>query len=693
MTDTDLISVRRSTTWLAAGLIAAAVLLAYGNSLTAAFVYDDGPNIRDNPHITKLWPPREAFSIPLWNSGLTLDGRPLLSLSFALNRALLGAQPWGYRAVNVAIHLCAALTLFGIMRRLIPGSTLPACAAALLWAVHPLHTESVTYIVQRAESLAGLMILLTVYCAIRGNQVDNGGAAAISMSRTRWRVAAVVACLLGTGVKETVAAAPVLVLGIDALFFSGSWGRALLRSKAFYAALFSCLVLIATLVVCTCKSRLTDIQTMSPAAYALAQPGAILRYIQLCIIPTPLVMDYNLRPPCGIAAALPSLISVLGLLALTLHAIRRRHPIAILGLWFFVTLAPSSSIIPSRQCMQIHRAYLASAAVIAAMVWSLFRAAGLGAARLRSRGAPPVAGVLTVFAACALVIVTRASNRNYRTEEALWRHNLRFRPGSYAAQGNLGALLEEQGLHEEAIERYREAVRLNPGYAPAYYNWANVLAAQGDLRAAERRYLEAIRANPFHDMAYNNLGNVLQRSGRLALSCDQYRRALRINPRLARAQYNWGNALARLGLPNEALSHYRRAVDLDPLHADAHLNCGNALVDSGHVDEALDFFRAAMRLSPSDAAPHVSMGRAYSAKHDLVAAVMHFQRALALEPTHAVAHYLLSKALSAQNQPGPAEEHLRRAWLFAEEAGNKALAEVINDERAASTTHADQETR
>ena len=172
--------------------ILAAGLAAYAGSFRGAFVLDDLSSIADNPTIRHLWD-WKAVLTPLRGGGLTVDGRPVLNLSFAINYALSGTGPWSYHLVNLAIHLAAALTLFGIVWRVLAGASTPGAGgavagrpvwagfcAALLWVVHPLDTEAVTYVAQRAESLMALFYLLTLYCFIRGVVSAGPGAAAVT---------------------------------------------------------------------------------------------------------------------------------------------------------------------------------------------------------------------------------------------------------------------------------------------------------------------------------------------------------------------------------------------------------------------------------------------------------------------------------------------------------------------------------
>jgi len=170
-----------------------------------------------------------------------VSGRPVLNFSFALNYAISGEHPWSYHVVNLGIHLAAALTLFGILRRTwwsalsqrascATDSSWPAAAAAILWAVHPLTTESVTYLAQRAESLMALFYLLTLYCAARATTADRP---------KTWESLSVLCCLLGVGTKEAIVSAPIAVVLYDRAFAAPTW-RALWRGRrSYYLALFA----------------------------------------------------------------------------------------------------------------------------------------------------------------------------------------------------------------------------------------------------------------------------------------------------------------------------------------------------------------------------------------------------------------------------------------------------------------------
>jgi hypothetical protein len=276
---------RRAGIFVAAVLLTAAALAAWANSFRGPFIFDDLPAIVENATIRTLALPI-ALAPP--RSGQPAGGRPLVNFSFALNWAIAGADVRGYHVVNLAIHVLAALALFGVARRTMRSRPLAAkfaadatplaFALAALWMLHPLQTESVTYISQRAESLAGLFLLFTLYAAIRG--VD-------SPTPTRWHVLAVVTCLLGMATKEVMYAAPLLVLLHDRTFFAGTFREALRRRPWFYAGLAATWLLLGWLVKQAGNRGATAGFGIgiTPWHYLLTQCGALVHYVRLVFWP------------------------------------------------------------------------------------------------------------------------------------------------------------------------------------------------------------------------------------------------------------------------------------------------------------------------------------------------------------------------------------------------------------------------
>ena len=281
----------RRTTACAAATLVLAGLLAYGNSLSVPFIFDDLHAIVENPSIRHFWS-WTSFLPPPGGSGVS--GRPLVSLTLALNFALGGLDVRGYHATNLALHICAALALFGLVRRTIAllasgagaASTAVALAIALIWEVHPLETESVTCVIQRNEVMIGLFYLLTLYCFAR---FAGGG-------RRSWGFLSVVACLLGMASKEVMVTAPLIVLLYDRTFVAGTWAEAWRRRRRYYFSLAATWLLLAALLVHQGGSRGGAAGFglgITPWTYALTQCRAVVHNLRLAFWPRPLIFDYG----------------------------------------------------------------------------------------------------------------------------------------------------------------------------------------------------------------------------------------------------------------------------------------------------------------------------------------------------------------------------------------------------------------
>jgi tetratricopeptide (TPR) repeat protein len=659
-------------------VLAAAVVAAYGRTFSVPFLFDDTTSIEGNATIrhlgTALWPP----------AGATVSGRPVLNLSLAANYAVGGISVWSYHALNLAIHVLAAWTLFGIVRRTLEQRRVPRAASvafcsSLLWSLHPLLTESVTYVIQRAESLMGLLYLLTLYCFIRGAAPDTS-------VRRLWYAGSWAACLLGMATKEVMVTAPIVVLLYDRTFVAGSLGRALRLRRGLYAGLAATWVLLLVLVVST-RGRAGTAGFASGVpwgAYALAQLPALTHYLRLCLWPRPLVFDYGSALAAPAPQFAPSAVLVAGLLAATAWAMARRPALGFLGFCFFAILAPSSSIVPvATEAMAEHRMYLPLIPVVILAVVAVHRLLGRWA----------LAASLAL--AAALSWATWQRNVTYLSEEGIWADTVSKLPGNERAQNNLGFLLSKApGRMEEAIDHYEAALRLKPDYAQAHDNLAFALASRpgrledavahfeealrldpdlteahynlacalerlpGRTGEAIAHYEQALRQNPDYAEAHYNLGCLLQKlPGHLDGAIAQFEEALRVRPGLPEAQYNLGRALeAKPGRLNEAIAHYEEALRLKPDYAEAHYSLGGALQESpGRMPEAIRQYEEAVRLKPGFAQAHFNLGFALEAAGGRQGeAIAHYEQAVRLEPGFAEAHYNLACVL--QRLPGRMDE-------------------------------------
>ena len=604
-------------------LVLMAALAAYHNSFTAPFVFDD-VSIADTRELHQLWSLRLLASTT----------RPLVQLSLALNYAIGGLNVVGYHAFNLAIHVLAAMALFGVVVRTLRTPRLGArwndaaasvaLAVSLVWAVHPLQTESVTYVVQRAESLMALSYLLTLYCVIRG----------ADSSRPRsWYAAAVVACTLGMLSKPVMVTAPITVLLYDRTFLACSWGRAWRERQALYAGLAATWILLASLLAGHHESAATAgfaMRDLTALGYARSQPGVILHYLRLAFWPRGLVLDYAWPVANGVGAVAFPALALAGLGSLTLWSFRRQRELGFLGATFFLVLAPSSSVIPIKDLAFEHRMYLPLAALVALAIICgrlLIQGATLGV-RFERR----VTAGLTAALVVMLTMLTVARNRDYRSAISMWTDVAVKRPVNARARNNLGDALFEEGKVEEAIAQLRTALQLDPAYAHAHNNLGRALAARGKYEEAQSHYGEALRLNPNYAEAQNNLGFALVEQGRYTEAQAHYGEALRLKPDYAEAQNNLGVALMRQGRLDEAMAHYAEALHLKPDYAEAYSNLGNALARQGKMADAVREFVQALRISPGYAEVHYNLALVLAAQGKRDEAQAHVAEAKRLRP-------------------------------------------------------------
>lgn len=600
---------------LAPGAILAASAVAYANSFFGPFVYDDLPSISGNRTIRHLWPLGRVMSPPA--GGLAVSGRPMANASLAVNYAISGLRVWSYHAFNVAVHILAALTLFGIVRRTVgrcvgtgqARAAVPlALAAALLWALHPLQTESVTYVVGRTESLMGLWYLLTLYCFIRGSQPGSPRAA-----RRLWYSLSVAACLSGMATKEVMVTAPLIVLLYDRTFVSGGFRSALRSRRSLYLGLAGTWLVLGLLIARNgSRGGTVGFAASIPwEDYARAQIQAVAHYLRLSLWPRPLVIDYGFwtEPVPGPGRALAAAVVAL-LLSATGLALWRYPKLGFLGAWFFVILAPSSSIIPiATEPVAEHRMYLPLAAVAVLAVFALYA----GASRLlrgAGRGARPawLCAVPCLAFAAKLGAMTAQRNEVYRSALTLWSATVQETPDNAGARNNLGDALLQQGDLKDAMEQYAEAVRISPGFAGARLNLENALLRAGRVDDALAQGEAAVRLAPGAAEVHRSLGNVLLRTGDLAAATAEYRDALRIDPQDPESHAYLGYVFGKTGRPADAVAEYREALRLKPDLLDARVNLGQAYLSGGRLREALGQFQAAVACAPDNEQAHWDLG-------------------------------------------------------------------------------------
>lgn len=615
-------ALHRRPAWFAGVAITTTALLAYHRTFQVPFLMDDLPSIVDNPTIRSLW----RSWIPPGDSGLTVSGRPLLNVTLAINYAISGTEVWSYHAFNLLLHVLTGGLLFGLIRRifLLPrlaprfgaAATTLALGISVLWTVHPLQTESVTYVIQRAEILAGFCYLLTFYSFIRASGQPQNLA---------WKAAAVTSCLAGMAAKEVMVSAPIMLLLFDRIFLSSSWTAAWQARGRLHLTLAATWILLVLLISASGARGGTVgfASRITPADYALTQTYAITTYLRLAIWPVGQVFDYGVPQAVAFSEIAPEFAAFLLVAFAAVLAAWRAPAAGFCCLFFFGVLAPTSSFIPVvTQTMTEHRMYLALAAVVALAVALMHRTLG--------RHLRPVLAAITALLAAA----TWQRNESYRSDLALWEDTVAKRPDNLRAHLNIGMIHYRIGNYAEAAAAYRRVLDLDPNMVEAANNLGNSLLRLGRLQEAAAHLQHALRFLEGREraVALTNLGNVLLQTGRTEEALVRLEEAARLAPDLAEARYNLANTLALAGRASDALPHYEAALRVRPEDSELRSNLASVLMEIGRTTEAIRELLVVVRLSPDSAQAHNNLGAAFALSGRPAEARLHFRRAIELKP-------------------------------------------------------------
>ncbi len=653
---------RGMSIWMPVTLILAGVAV-YWSSFSGAFMFDDDLWIINDEKIRSLSPITKF---------LIGDRRPVVTFSLAVNYALGELDTWGYHLVNLTIHLLTALTLFGCIRRtmLTPAmrdrfaqsSASMAFAAALLWVIHPLNTQSVTYIIQRAESMMGLFYMLTLYTAIRGS--ERGGRI--------WYACAVLACASGMASKAVMISAPAMVFLYDWIFLSRSIGEAIRRRWGLYLGLFGTLLLLIPMgivggVFSGPQNRGASVgfhvASVTPLEYLISQPGVLLHYIRLTILPVGLCLDYGWPVATGIGDFLIQGLIILSLLAGTLWGILRRSWIGFIGAWFFLILAPTSSVIPIKDLAYEHRMYLPLAGVIilllAATTYILNRIQQRGFLGPHAKTATSITLIIAISA--TLGITTSYRNRVYATGRSMWADVVSKRPENPRGHYNLGEQILNAGDVEESIPHFQKAILYNPKYVSAHYNLGKAYQDLGRWDDAKKAFSETVRVGPHHAKAHLELGNLFRARGQRKKALAAFQESARLDPKYASAHFNVGIAFLDMAQPADAVIALQRSAELEPDNAVTMGAMGFAYMRTGDLQAAKETLEAAINLNPKSPKTLYHLGLVYAQQKKPGQAVPYYRRAMQAGMRTANVHADLGLALAFSGDKDAAVEHLQQA--------------------------------
>ena len=649
---------------------------SYANSLDNGFVFDDPLVIVDNPGI------RGIQNIP-WLIGLTTGWafyRPVRMVSYALDYTLneklwqylgdcrepdKGLCPLGYHISNIAYHVATSFLVFLVVCRL-AGNYRVAFFAAAIFALHPVHTDSVTYLSGRRDILFTLFYLAGFYFFLRYRE----------SRQALFIIASFLAYALGMASKEMAVTLPALFLcydlvqnfaleekGLQRNYLQGlvaSLKKSIEQSTYLYGLLFfGALAYSYYKVVVASPSFMSSYYGNSAFITFLTVGRIIVHYITLLVYPVNLNADYSFNAfPLSTSLFEPStflaLAVLLGALYGLLRIVAKHKMLAFGGIWFFLTLLPVCHIFPHHELLAEHYLYLPSVGfcLIAAVLINSFIEKG----RYGSYGMPCFMVVVLLF---ALRIVDR--NRDWQDGLTLYEKTVKTSPECARANSNLCEAYTNQGRLDEALSACKKALAINPGHIQAANNLGTVYAKKGMVDEAIAAYREVLVSTPRYAKGHFNLGFLYFNKGDLDKAIYEYEQALAINPYYAEARNNLGIAYSAQGKVNEAVAHYKQAQAMKPYYAESYFNLGISYARRGDFDKAIEEYKRALAIKPQYADASNNLAIAYMGKGELDKAIAEFESVLAGNPDYGDVHFNLGVAYAQKGDLNKAEVEYKRA--------------------------------
>jgi Tfp pilus assembly protein PilF len=565
-----------------------------------------------------------APELPVWE-GLTsesmrwmftesyhLNWHPVTWLSYMLDMKLFGMDyPGGFHVTNVIIHTANVLLLFFTLWKMSNGDIWKSAFVAAVFAVHPLHVESVAWISERKDVLSTFFGLLAILAYVYHAQ----------RRQARWLWAAYAAFALSLMSKQMFVTLPFLLLLLDywplgrlrpetntdgnmpaphnlsvnnqSIRASISWPalrRLILEKWPFFLLTITACV-IAVLSQEKVIVRLDDV-TLSDRFKNVVVVYVL--YIVKTIWPSGLAVYYPF-PASGISMIEVGLSGTL-LIGITVIACRQavRHPYLLIGwLWYLGTLVPVVGIVQiGTQRMADRYTYLPGIGLSIIAAWLIPALFPAGAWRRR------FLPVVTVLILLAFMVVARKQTTYWKDGVVLFERVLdAVGPNAYAHY-IIGSELENQNRPNDVIRHYRAALSLDDNFPICHYSLGTALAKQRKIDEAIFQFREAVRLAPHYGDAHSNLGSALASLGRHDEAITHFRHAAKYSPNRATSNANLGNAYCRLGRFDEGIRHYKIALQHNHSYARAHLNLGHALLQTERFDAAIEHFREARQLDP-----------------------------------------------------------------------------------------------
>jgi len=598
-------------------------------------------------------------------------------ISYVIDYQFSALNPLGYHISNITFHALTSILIYLTISVLVENSRI-AFFAALLFAVHPVHTDSVAYISGRRDILSSLFYILGFYLFLKYRKRE----------RLRFLILSFVAYLLAISSKEMAVTLPAIFFFYDLTNnlsnrssptnrLSASLKKTFLSHKIFYLSFLAMAILFTCYkVFIKSPSNKEGLYGGNLSIHFLTVCKILVYYIKLLFFPINLIADYSfnsfpLSQSLFESETLLSLICLFTIVFLTLKILSRDKAITFSIIWFFITLLPVCHIFPHHELLAEHYLYLPSFGfvLLVAIIFQLL----LSSTRWKQC-------IYISFALLILLFSIRTFYRNYDWENGftLWSKTVKTVPNCVRALNNLGIEYFNQKDFKKAIALYQKAIKIQPVYEKAYYNLGNVYRTQQRFKLALEMYQKAAQLNPKNIRYHNNLGNAYAMQRLYDKAIKEYKLILKLNPRYPQAHNNLGNVYRSLGKTNLAIACYQKAIKIKPRYVDAYCNLANAYGDlkqyeksiqilkkafiskplnltiinnlasfytkTGQQVKAIELYDYAIKLRPNSLEPYLNLGNIYLEKlNDRQKALYYFKKFLENAPHHPISDSVREK--------------------------------------------------
>jgi Tfp pilus assembly protein PilF len=594
-----------------------ATFAVFGHVQNHAFLnFDDNAYVTENRQVQSgLTPEGVTWA---FTTMYAANWHPLTWLSHMLDCQLYGLNPSGHHLTNLVFHIASTLLLFLVLKRM-TGALWRSGIVAALFALHPLHVESVAWVAERKDVLSTFFWMLTMWTYIRY----------IDRPKLNRYLLVLLFFTLGLLSKPMLVTLPFVLLLLDYWplrrfqFGQLSENCKSPTSKSMNPGDQKSIALhlfwekAPFFVLCAASSILTIFAQQKGGAVVPLEyypfesriANALVSYVsyvEKMIWPRHLAVFYPYQEMLPIWKIVGSGLLLIGVSVLVIRAARRRPSLVVGWLWYLGTLIPVIGLVQvGGQAMADRYTYVPLIGLFIMIVWSVPDI--LAGWRYRKVVLSMSAGLLLSL----LMIVTTLQVTHWQNNITLFEHSLDVTSNNYLSHTNLGLALGHQGRIQEAIDHLAESLRIKPDFAETHNGMGVALGHQGRYQEANDHFAEALRIKPDYEEAYSNLGALLLRQGKNEEAIVYFNEALRIKPDYAEVHNNLGTLLSRQGKNQEAIAHYAEALRIKPDFAEIHNNLGALLLRQGKIQEAIAHFAEALRLKPDYAEAHIHLGLAY----------------------------------------------------------------------------------